>query len=129
MPGVVEAEGIHFAEGLLRGPMIEGDAIGGDENASAIMAEAAMDENGFARRLPQQGKKLRDLRGRGIGEATNGDGHKTHAEGFGACAFLFARARRFAAQINDRSDPEFFEFGEIGKIWLRAAKKLIGNFS
>jgi transposase len=37
--------------------------------------------------------------------------------------------RRFAAQVDNGGDAEFLEFGEIRRMRLRAAKKLIGNFS
>src|ERR1700739_5005865 len=113
MPSVVETEGIHLGEGLLGGPMVEGNAIAGDEDAGAIVAEATMNKNGFARSLAEQGKKLCDLRGRWIGKTADRNRNETDAESFGARAFQLAGVGRFAAQIDDGGDAEFFQFGKI----------------
>ena len=45
MPEAVETEEIHFFDCLMRRPVIMRHAIGGDENAGAIVAEAAVNEN------------------------------------------------------------------------------------
>ena len=45
MPEAVETEEIHFFDCLMRKPVIVSHAIGGDENAGAIVAESAMNEN------------------------------------------------------------------------------------
>ena len=45
MPEAVEAEEIHFLDGLVGRPVVVRHAIGGDENAGAIVAESAMNEN------------------------------------------------------------------------------------
>src|SRR5882757_1658575 len=45
MPEAIEAEEIHFPHGLFGRPFFDGDAIGGGENAGAIIAEAAVHEN------------------------------------------------------------------------------------
>ena len=47
MPEAVEAEEIHFLDGLMRKPVVVRHAIGGDENAGAIVAESAMNEDFF----------------------------------------------------------------------------------
>ena len=44
MPKAVEAKKIHLLQGLLGGPFFEGHAIGGHEDAGAIIAEAAVHE-------------------------------------------------------------------------------------
>ena len=61
MPETVEAEEIHFIHGLLGGPALEGHAVGGDKNAGAIVAEAAMNENPFLRMVTKDLEELGDL--------------------------------------------------------------------
>lgn len=129
VPRLIEAKGAHFRDGLVGGPVLEGDAVGSDENPGAIFAKFAMNENLLRRSGADEGEELRELRGGGIGETTNGNRDKMNAEGFGTRTFLSASVRRFAAQINDGGDAEFFELVESGKTRLRAAKELIGNFS
>jgi len=90
MPGVVKAEGVHFGEGLLGGPVLEGDAIGGDEDAGAIFSIFAMNEYFLWRGFADKPEELRKLLGRRIGETADGDTYKTQAEGFRDVALLFA---------------------------------------
>lgn len=47
MPETVEAEKVHFLEGLVRRPVVIRHAVGGDENAGAIIAESTVDKNFF----------------------------------------------------------------------------------
>ena len=42
---MIEAEVQHFSYGLVGGPMFVSNAIGGDENAGAVFAELAMNED------------------------------------------------------------------------------------
>jgi len=129
MPIAAEAKSVHFREGLLGGPVLKGDAISGDEDAGAVFAEFAMDEDFLRRGFAQEREKLRELCRSRIGKAADGDVHKTQAEGFGAKTLVFAGLRRFVAEVDDGGDAESFELRERGKRGLRAAKKLIGDFS
>ena len=109
MPKAAEAKGVHFREGLLGGPMLEGDAIGGDEDAGAVFAEFAMDKDFLRRGFAKEREELRELRGRRIGEAADGDVHKAQAEGFRAKALVLASVRRFEAEVDDGGDAECLE--------------------
>ena len=73
---IVEAEGVHFAEGLAGGPVLDGDAVGGDEDAGAVVTELAMNEYSWRRRFAEEREELRELRGRRNGETADGDVHK-----------------------------------------------------
>src|ERR1700730_1571283 len=42
---IVKAEGIHFPEGLIGGPVLLSDAVGGHQDAGAVIAVGAMDED------------------------------------------------------------------------------------
>src|SRR5208337_1730929 len=57
MPVAVEAKGVHFREGLLGGPVLEGDAIGGDEDAGAVLAKLAMDRF-FAAEFRERARRI-----------------------------------------------------------------------
>jgi len=93
MPVAVEAKGAHFRKGLLGGPVLKGDAIGGDEDAGAGFAIFAMDKDFLRRGFAEEREELRELCGRRSGEATDGDVHKTQTERFRAVAFVFAGVR------------------------------------
>ena len=105
---MLEAEGKHFGCGLIRRPVIKSNAVGGDEYAGAVLTKFAMHENFLRRKFAEESEELGELRGSGIGKAAHRNGNKMNAEGFGAGTFLFADAMRFAAQINDGGDAEFF---------------------
>ena len=45
MPQAIEAEGEHFVESLVGGPVFKGNAIGCDEHTGTILAKFAMDKN------------------------------------------------------------------------------------
>jgi len=128
MPVAVEAESVHFREGLPGGPVLKGDAIGGDEDAGAVFAKFAMDEDFLRRSFAEEREELRELCGSRIGEAADGDVHETQTEGFRLVTFVFAGLRCFEAEINDGGDAESFELRKRRERGLRAAKKLVGDF-
>ena len=97
VPEMFETESKHLGPGLIGGPVIEGNAVGGDEYAGAVLAKFAMDKNFLRRGFAEQSEELGELRGSGIRKAANRNGNKMNAEKFGASAFLVARVRRFAA--------------------------------
>ena len=109
--------------------MIEGDAVGGDEYAGAIFTEFAVNENCMRRGFAEQFEEFGELRGSGRGKSAHGNRDKMNAERFRFQPFAIARLPRFSAQIHDSVDAEFLQFGEIGKMRLSAAKKVIGDFS
>src|SRR5208337_510249 len=90
MPKAAEAKGVHFRERLLGGPVLKGDAIGGDENAGAVFAKFAMDKDFLRRGFAEQREETGELCGSRIGEAADGDVHKTQTEGFRAVTLVFA---------------------------------------
>ena len=82
MPGTIEAEREHFGEGLIGRPVIEGDAVGGDEDAGAILAILTVNENLLRRRSAKEVEKFGELSRGGIGEAANGKRDEANAERF-----------------------------------------------
>ena len=109
--------------------MIEGDAVAGDENTAAIFTEFAVNKNCLRRCFAEQLEKFGELRGSGSGESADGNRDEMNAERFRFHSFAIARLRRFSAQIHDSVDAEFFQFREIVKMRLSAAKKVIGDLS
>jgi len=90
VPESAEAKSVHFREGLLGGPVLEGDAVRGDEDAGAVFSKFAMDEYFLWRSFADEPKELRQLLGRRIGKTADGDTYKTQAEGFREVALVFA---------------------------------------
>jgi hypothetical protein len=129
VPQAVEAEEIHFFDGLVGGPFLEGDAISGDENAGAIVAEAAVQEGLLPGIVVEEREKLDKLFVGGRSPAPDGDLDKTHAQGFGALALPRKFFAVFAAQVNDGGDAEDFQFRKANFPGLRAAIEDFGNFS
>jgi len=108
VPETVKAEEIHFVHGLLRGPAFVGHAIGGDENACAIVAEAAVDKDFFFWMVAKDFEKLRDLLVAGRRPAADGNIDEADAERLGLLAFPRNFARIFAAQVDDGGDAKIF---------------------
>lgn len=69
--------------------MFEGHTVGGDENAGAVFAIFAMDEN-FLPRFADQREKFGELCGSRNGETAYRNGNEMHAERFRTKAFLLA---------------------------------------
>ncbi len=128
MPEAVEAKEIHFLDGLVGRPAVVRHTIGGDENAGAIIAEAAVNEDFFIVIL-EEGKKLRDLFVGGRRPAAYGNVDEAHAEGFGLLAFTLNLLTTFAAKIDDGGDAEFLEPRDAFGMRLRATKERIVDFS
>ncbi len=128
MPVVAKAEGVHFGNGAIGGPVLDGDAVGSDEEAGAVVSKEAMDKNSWRRSFTEELEKLRELRGRRNGETADGNVHKTQTEGFRALAFVIAAVRGVEAEIDDGVYAERFEPRQGRKIRLRTAKELIGDF-
>jgi hypothetical protein len=125
MPEAVEAEEVHFFQGLLRGPLFDGHAIGGHEDAGAVVAIAAMHEDFLARVVAEVGKELQDLFVGGRGPSADGDIQETHTQGFGLAALPEDSFAIFAAEVDDGSDAEFFELREALGPRLSAAEEMI----
>jgi len=125
MPKSVETKKIHLVQGLLGEPFLEGHTIGGNEDAGAIIAEAAVHKNLFFRIIVEEREKLNHLFIRGRGPSTDGDLHETHAQGLGLLAFPGNLCGVFTAKIDNGGDAEFFEFGQTLRSGLRAAIKMV----
>ena len=125
MPKTVEAEKIHLLQGLLGGPFFEGHAIGGDEDAGAIIAEAAVHENLFFGIIVEEGKELNHLLIRWRRPSTDRNMHETQAQGVGLPAFPGDRVRIFSAKVDHGGDAQFLEFGQALRSGLRAAIKMV----
>ena len=61
MPEAVKAEEIHFFQGLIGRPLLHSHAIDGGENAGAVVAEAAVDEDFLPGIVTEEGEELDDL--------------------------------------------------------------------
>ena len=129
MPKAVEAEEIHFFQGLLGGPFFDGHPISGDEDAGAVIAVAAMHENLLSGVIAEIGKELQNLLVGGRGPSADGDVYEAHAQGFRLATLPEDFFAVFAAEIDDGGDAEFFKFGEALGPRLRAAVEMIVNFS
>jgi len=129
MPEAVETEEVHFFQGLLGGPFFDGHAIGGHEDAGAVVAVAAMHENLLVGVLAEVGKKLQDLFVGRRGPSADGDIDETHAQGLGLAALPENFFAVFATEVDNGSDAEFFKFGEALRTGLRTAVEMIVNFS
>lgn len=129
MPEAVETEEVHFFQCLLGGPFFDGHAIGGHEDAGAVVAIAAMHENLLVGVIAKVGKKLQDLFVGGRGPSADGDVDETHAQGLGLAALPKDFFAILAAEVDDGGDAEFFEFGKALGTRLRATVEMIVDFS
>ena len=112
MPEAVETEEIHFFDRLFSGPLFNGHAIDGGENAGAIIAEAAVDEDFLPWIVAEKREKLDDLFVGWRGPATDGNVHKAHTQRFGALALPGDFFAILAAQIDDGGDAQNFQLRE-----------------
>ena len=129
MPKAVEAEEIHFPDGLFGRPFLSGHAIEGGENAGAIVAEATVHEDFLPRIVSKKQEKLDDLFVGWGRPATDGNVDKTHAQRFGVLAFPRDFVAVLAAEVDDGGDAQDFQFREAHFPGLRAAVKGLGDFS
>lgn len=127
MPKAVEAKKIHLLEGLLGGPFFKSHTIGSNEDAGAVISEAAVHKYLFFAIIVEEGKELNHLLIRGRGPSTDRYMDQTHAQGFGLPAFPDQGPRIFAAKIDHGSDAEFAEFGQALQTRLCAAIKMVIN--
>ena len=125
MPKTVEAKKIHLVQGLLGGPFLEGHAIGGNEDAGAIIAEAAVHENLLFRIVVEKGKELNYVLIRWRGPSTDRNMHETHTQRLSLLLFPSNRPGIFASQIDNGGDAKFLEFGQALQSRLRAAIKMV----
>ncbi len=128
MPELVEVEGEHFVEGLLRGPFLLRHAKCGDHHAGAVGAVVAMDEGLFARVRLEQAQELCNLFVVGAAAAVRGDADVAHAERFDFAALYFDIFAA-VAEIHNHGDTEFFELSVAFRLGLRAAVKRFVDFS
>lgn len=124
VPEAVEAEEIHLMHSLFHGPLFKGHAVGGHEDAGAILAETAVDENFLRGVLMEEREELKNLLVGGSGPLADGDADETHAHGLDLLAFPLDFGGILEAQIDDGVDAEFLEFDEALGFRLRAAVKM-----
>ena len=125
MPKTVEAKKIHLIQGLLGGPFLDSHAIGGNEDAGAIITEAAVHENFFFGIIVEKGKELNYVLIRWRGPSTDRNMHETHTQRLSLLAFPRNRPGIFASQIDNSGDADFLEFGQALQSRLRAAIEMI----
>ena len=128
VPQAVEPEEIHFFYGFFSRPFLRGDAISGDENAGAVLTEAAVHEDFLPRIIVEKREKLDDLFVGWGRPATNGDVDEAHAQRFGALALPSDFFAVLAAQIHDGGDAQHFQPREAHFFGLCAAIQDIGDF-
>ena len=104
MPKTVEAKKIHLIQGLLGGPFFEGHAIGGNEDAGPIIAEAAVHENFFFGIIAKEGKELNYVLIRWRGPSTDRNMHETHTQRLSLPLFPSNLRGVFTAQIDNGGD-------------------------
>ncbi len=129
MPKAVEAEEIHFLDGLFGRPFLNGHAIKGGENAGPIIAEAAVHEDFLPRIVSEKREKLDDLFFGWGRPAIDGDVDKAQAQGFSVLAFPRDFVAILAAEVDDGGDAQDFQFREAHFPGLRAAIECLGDFS
>jgi hypothetical protein len=56
MPVMVEAEGVHFLDGVFDRPIVFGDAIDGHHDAGAVFTVFTMNKNLLVRRAVQESR-------------------------------------------------------------------------
>ena len=123
----MEVEGAHLVVSLIGGPMIFGDAVGGDHYAGAIVAKIAVDEDFFAGVVVQELKEGRDLIVSGAKKGAGGDADIAHAgslHGF-LLRFIFGGV----AEIHDDGNAEVLQLLVAGAARLRAAIKKFANLA
>ena len=129
MPERVEVELVHFGESLLRRPVLESHAIGGDKYAGAVFAVVAVNEDGLLRTLRQNAEEFRHLFVRRTRPIPFGNQHKLHSEALCLRFFTVTSAAIFAAQIDHGRDTEFSQRLHAFGIRLRAAEEMVTDFS
>src|ERR1700687_5344987 len=125
MPETIETKKIHLLDDLFGGPLLKRDAIGGHEDAGAVLAESAMNENFLCRVIAEQGEKLNHLFICRRGPFIDGNMNEAHSQGLDFLAFPDDFSGIFLAKVNDRGDAEFLEFGQTLRSRLRAAVETI----
>src|SRR5260370_40002435 len=85
---VVKAEGNHFGEVMVRGPILPGNTIGGNHHSGAIFSVVAVDEDFLLGIVLGQFEKLRHLRVGGRRPAAHGNIDEAHSQGFGLTATI-----------------------------------------
>jgi len=89
---------------LIGRPVIESDAVRGDEDAGAVFTKFAMNENFARRSFAEEREEFGELSGSGSGEAANRKRNKVNAERFRLEPLPIAGVMRFAAEIDDGGD-------------------------
>jgi len=128
VPQAVEPEEIHFFYGFFSRPFLRGDAISGDENAGAVLTEAAVHEDFLPRIIVEKREKLDDLFVGWGRPAIDGDVNKAHAQQFGALTLPFDFFAVLGAQIDDGGNAQHFQLREAYFVGLRAAIQDIRDF-
>ena len=129
VPSALEAEEIHFFNGQVGGPFLEGHAIRCDKYTSAVAAEEAVDENLLLRIAADYREKLAHLLVGWCGPAVDGDVDEAHTKRFGAFAFPFHFFAVLGTEIDDSDNAQLFQFREALFIGLRSTVEYVSGFS
>lgn len=121
MPEVFEVEVEHFLKGPFCGPMLEGDTVSAEKQASAIVAQPAMDKELLLRMLLKQGKELHEFFVIGRRPAAGRNILEMHSQGFDPFAFFFHCTSVLSAKVHDSRDSQLFELLKAFPLWLGAA--------
>ena len=129
MPKVLEMKKEHLLKRFLGGPVRESDTVSGEEHASAVVAQPAMNEELLLGMLLKQRKELNKLLVLGRRPAARRNVHKMHAKSFYSFPFLFHRALVLSAKVNDSRDSKILELLQALILGLRAPVQKIVEFA
>ena len=106
----IKAKGTHLGKSLIRGPMLERDAIGCDHYTGSILSKFTVNENSRSSRIVEDLKKMGEVRVSGIGKPADGDAEKMHAESFRADALQIGSCGSLSTKVNDGGNAKLFQF-------------------
>lgn len=121
MPEALEAIEVHFFQSALRGPVLECNAICGDEHSGTVVAKPAMNIESFSWLLLKKRKELYEFFVFWWRPAASANVDEAHAMLLRALSFGGDGALAFAAKINNGGDADFFQLFDASFIRLRAA--------
>src|SRR5713226_5938656 len=119
-PEAVEVEQFHFRDGLLRRPILRGDAIRRDHHAGAVGAVMAVDKDLLLRIGAQQRQKFGDLLIVGWVPTVPRDADIAYAQGLDLAALRFDEVA-LVAEIHRDLDPQLLQCLKSLFAWLAAA--------
>ena len=125
MPEPFEMEVVHFFQSVLRRPMLKGDAIRGDKDASTIVAKPTMYVERFLWPFLEKREELNELFVLWRRPATGADVNELHGVRFCPLFFGCDGTLALAAQIDNGVDTDFFQLLDTFFVRLRTAVEKI----